>query len=79
MSDKKEHILQCPKCLRACGDCRCGDPVDLPSGYKERMDVIVLRLMPLAERAMDLGAEFGGDNVLIHADGLRLRIDRQEK
>jgi len=35
---------------------------DLPKGYKERSDALIVEIMPLAEKLLDMAREFGCNN-----------------
>ena len=53
------------------------DIPNLPDGYRQRVEALVLDIMPMAEKVMDICEEFCGDSLVIGNGELRVRIDRK--
>jgi len=55
----------------------CSDRDDFPEGYKERVDVLIGQIMPLAGDLMAIGEEFMGDNIELNGGGICVKISHQ--
>lgn len=52
-------------------------PPDLPRGYKERADVFIFKIMPAAEKLIDICEEFGCPSIHLYGnDNVKVVITR---
>ncbi len=53
--------------------------VELPRGYKERTEALILRLHGIADRLWSLVGEFDCDKYMSEGDGYILTLEKKEK